>query len=114
MPDPAFDNSESAGSLDAELLSADDALDSCACTERMSVVSLRSAYGNFARSLAKDFSNAERFIRIVQLCRTRMSIDVIDLVGVQLRVFQRVTDRTNTGFTGGKGVVIWKASLFRL
>ena len=50
----------------------------------MTVVSLRTANRDLFSLSVEDFLNAKRFVRIIQLGRARMGIDVIDLFRVYL------------------------------
>ena len=67
--------------------------------ERMRIIALRPAYGNASRMIAEHLFNRRRFRAVVELCRTGVRIDVIDLLGHQLRVRERFAHRANARFT---------------
>src|SRR5216110_3270152 len=71
-------------------------LDRTGRAERMRVIPLRSAHRNLFGVLAQNFFDRHRLRAVVQLRRAGMRVHVIDLLGRELRVCERIAHRANT------------------
>ncbi len=66
--------------------------------ERMRIITLGPAYGNAPCMIAEHLFNRRRFRAVVELRRTGVRVDVIDLLRRQLRVRERFAHRANARF----------------
>ena len=66
--------------------------------ERMRIITLGPAYRNAARMIAEHLFNRRRFRAVVELCRTGVCVDVINLLRLQLRVRERFAHCANARF----------------
>ena len=71
--------------------------------ERMRIITLGPAYGNATCMIAEHLFNRRRFRAVVELCRTGVRVDVIDLLRPQLRVRERFAHRANARFSAREG-----------
>ena len=62
----------------------------------MRVITLRPAHWNLLGVLAQNFFDRHRLGAVVQLGRAGMRVHVIDLLGRDLRVCERIAHRANT------------------
>ena len=74
-------------------------LDRTGRAERMRVIPLRSAHRNLFGVFAKNFFDRHCFGAVVQLGRACVRVDVIDLLGRDLRICERIAHRANTRVT---------------
>src|SRR5947207_4257473 len=78
-------------------------LDRASRSQRMRSKCLRTTYRNSSRVFAKDLLDREGLGRIIQLCRTGVRVDVIDLIGSKLRIGQRFAHGADARFAAGQG-----------
>ncbi len=78
-------------------------LDGAGRAERVRVITFRSADSDSLGMVAKDLFDRRRFRAVIELRRTGVCIDVVDLLGHQLRVCERFSHRTNTRFAVRQG-----------
>jgi hypothetical protein len=72
-------------------------------TEGMRIITLGPSLGNATCMIAEHLLDRRRFRAVVELCRTGVRVDVIDLLRRQLRVGERFSHRANARFAAWEG-----------